>query len=460
MKNIQLHILFIFFGVFFGNSSVSIAQEKQQDSLAIAKQEVNQDNLGNVTDKFQEYFFQALAQRGIENYEKAVTALLQCEELKPNNSAVFYELGKNYKDLEEYTKAEDYLYKALDEKQGNQDILTELYDVYYLTQNYPEAIKIAKQLSKFNIDYYEDIANLYVRTQQYSEALKALDYIDSREGKSEYRDALRAKIFSETEDASLEENYLKEELAKYPNDTDSYLALMYFYAKQNQLEKTYQVAEQLLEVYPNAQEAHYALYKKYLANYEDDKAVNSMKTVLKGDLNETMKKEVVKDFMQLVKEKPKYEQDLMQTLDSELGEDGETNKQMASFYVGKDNKKAILRLQAALQENPTDFTTAKDLMLLYIEEKMPSKAILLAEEFMATYPSQPILYLVTGVANNTLENFNKAEENLSMGLDYLIDNPKMESDFYQQLSIAYQGLGNDKEAKKFQQKFENIQKTL
>ena len=133
---------------------------------------------------------------------------------------------------------------------------------------------------------------------------------------------------------------------------------------------------------------------------------------------------------------------------------------MASFYLGKDNKKAILNLQAALKENPTDFATAKDLMLLYVEEKMPSKAILLAEEFMATYPSQPILYLVTGVANNTLENFNEAEENLLMGLDYLIDNPKMESDFYQQLSIAYQALGNDKEAKRFQQKFENIQKTL
>ena len=153
MKKIQLHILLISFGIFFGTSFVSIAQEKQQDSLAIAKQEVNQDNLGNVTDKFQEYFFRALAQRGIENYEKAVKALLQCEELKPNNTAVFYELGKNYKDLEEYTKAENYLYKALDEKQGNQDILTELYDVYYLTQNYTEAIKIAKQLSKFNIDY-------------------------------------------------------------------------------------------------------------------------------------------------------------------------------------------------------------------------------------------------------------------------------------------------------------------
>jgi len=79
---------------------------------------------------------------------------------------------------------------------------------------------------------------------------------------------------------------------------------------------------------------------------------------------------------------------------------------------------------------------------------------------MASYPSQPILYLVTGVANNTLGNFGKAEENLLMGVDFLIDNPQMESDFYQQLAIAYQGLGKPKEAEKFQQKFEQLKKTL
>jgi len=45
-----------------------------QDTLS-QQVEVN-DDLGDVTDEFQEYFFEALKQRGIENYEKASTSKL------------------------------------------------------------------------------------------------------------------------------------------------------------------------------------------------------------------------------------------------------------------------------------------------------------------------------------------------------------------------------------------------
>ena len=78
MKFFRSHILFFSFVIYFGSN---FCAQAQTDSLAIAKQEINQDNLGNVTDKFQEYFFQALSQRGIENYEKAISALKKCAEI-------------------------------------------------------------------------------------------------------------------------------------------------------------------------------------------------------------------------------------------------------------------------------------------------------------------------------------------------------------------------------------------
>lgn len=457
MVNKNLHSLFLFFGFFFGTVAGSIAQNNNTDSLAIAKQEVNRDNLGNVNDVFQENFFQALAQRGIENYDKAVLALQKCQDLQPSNSAVLFELGKNYKSLEEFTNAEKYLLKALSNKKENKDILTELYDVYYLTQNYPKAIEIAAKLSKYNIDYYEDLANLYVRTQNYNKALQALDYIDAEDGQSDYRDALRAKIFNENPDKSLEEEYLENKLTQAPTEIDSYLALIYFYANQQESKKMYQVTEDLLKVYPNSKEAHYSLYKKYLAENNTEAAVNSIQIVLESDINTSLKKEVISDFVQLVNKNPAYEEQLIKTLDKQL-EKGKNNSELANFYKGKDNTKAIANLEAVLKEKPTDFTAAKDLMLLYLDEKQPQKTIDLAEEFMAIYPSQPLIYLVTGVAENTLENYKEAEEMLLMGLDFLIDNPQMESDFYKQLSVAYQGLGNASEAEKFIKKLDQLKK--
>ena len=62
------------------------------------------------------------------------------------------------------------------------------------------------------------------------------------------------------------------------------------------------------------------------------------------------------------------------------------------------------------------------------------------------------MYLVNGVANNNLEEHKKAIDNLEMGLDFLIDNPNMEADFYSQLSIAYKALNNISKSETFAKK--------
>ena len=56
------------------------------------------------------------------------------------------------------------------------------------------------------------------------------------------------------------------------------------------------------------------------------------------------------------------------------------------------------------------------------------------------------------VQNNELKNIDQAIEILETGLDYLFDDPKMEYDFYQQLTIAYTLKGNTKKAKLYHKK--------
>jgi len=81
----------------------SYAQDK--DNLS---KEINVDNLGDNTDEFQETFFKAIAQRAVENPQKAIEELERCLKLQPKNTAVYYELAKNYIDLEAYDKAETF----------------------------------------------------------------------------------------------------------------------------------------------------------------------------------------------------------------------------------------------------------------------------------------------------------------------------------------------------------------
>ena len=47
------------------------------------------------TDKFQDYFYESLLQKGIQNYDKAITALEQCLKIKSDDATTYFELGKN-----------------------------------------------------------------------------------------------------------------------------------------------------------------------------------------------------------------------------------------------------------------------------------------------------------------------------------------------------------------------------
>ena len=154
------------------------------------------DDLGNVEDKYQEYFFEALKQKGIENYDRAITALLECIELDNSEPAVYFELGKNYVKLKNFGAAEDALKKAISKDPDNEWYLDELYGVYYQMNDFDKALKTVKQLVKYHPDYKEDLASLYFRNGKYKLALRVLDEMDAEFGVSKSRDILRNRIYN------------------------------------------------------------------------------------------------------------------------------------------------------------------------------------------------------------------------------------------------------------------------
>ena len=78
-----------------------------------AQQDINVDDLGNVSNTFKEQFFEALKQKGIENYDRAIQALQRCLAQEPKNAVIHFELGKNYNALKQYDAAEESLKEAI-----------------------------------------------------------------------------------------------------------------------------------------------------------------------------------------------------------------------------------------------------------------------------------------------------------------------------------------------------------
>ena len=113
--------------------------------------------------------------------------------------------------------------------------------------------------------------------------------------------------------------------------------------------------------------------------------------------------------------------------------------------------------EEALAKEVDNFQILRNVLLLYIDLKQFDIALEKSDDALEKYPSQPIFYLINGVALNGLNQPKKAAEILESGLDYIIENPKMEADFYNQLSKAYTLLNNTAKAKTFSDKAKQLQ---
>lgn len=413
------------------------------------------DDLGEAEDKFQELFFEALKQKGVENYDKAAEALLQCIEIDKKPAVLYFELGKSYIKLKNFGAAEDALKTAVSKAPDNEWYLDELYGYYISQKELNKALKTVKQLVKYHPDYKEDLANLYVKMKKYDEALELLDELDASFGISVARDRLRNGVYKATGRAKDQIENLESRVDKNPKNEANYLGLIYRYSEQNEKEKAFETAKELLKVKPNSQLVHLALYKFYLDKNNAEEAIKSMKIVVQSDaIKPNAKLKVLSDFVNFVKLNPKYDTDLIEAttlLDGQT--DAKTLSDLADYYLHKNDKvKALETFQKALKADSDNFTLLKHVLLLHLDLKQYDAAQVKSDAAILKYPAQPLCYLINGTALNALQNPKKAISSLESGLDWVIENPTMEADFYLQLAKANALLNNTVKAKTFTDK--------
>jgi tetratricopeptide (TPR) repeat protein len=418
------------------------------------------DDLGDFEDEFQELFYEALKQKGIENYDRSVEALLKCIELDGDVPVLYFELGKNYNKLKNFGDAEKALKKAVSLEPDNEWYLDELYDYYASQNDYDNALKTVKQLVKYHPDYKEDLATLYARTEKYDEALELLDELDATLGISVSRDVLRNRIYEATGRKKEQIENLEARVENNPSKESNYLALIFRYSENNEKDKAFETAKELLNINPKSQLVHLALYKFYLDDNDAEKAIESMKIVVKSQqIKPEAKLKVLSDFIEFVKENPEYEADLIEATNLVSDDDNEKSlTELGHYYLSQNNKeKALEYFKKALKQDTDNFAILRNVMLLQIDLKRFDEAAENSTKALEKYPSQPIFYLINGVASNELNKPNSAIESLEIGLDYVIDDNKMEADFYNQMSKAYTLLNNTVKAKTFSDRAKQIQ---
>lgn len=400
------------------------------------------------TDKFQDYFYEALKQKGIQNYDKAITALEQCLKIKPDDATVYSELGKNYLALKDYKNAYSSFEHATQIDPKNKWFWIGMYDVSYETKDYNQGIIILNKLISFDEQFKNDLISLYMVTKQLDKALDLINELNDTFGKSERRDFYKTQILSEGKYQNAEISNLITQINKDPEEESNYIALINLYSKNNEDEKAFETARKLEIKIPKSEWAQVSLFKNYLDKNEAQKAINAMNIVLVSTkIDSKIKHRILNEFLIYVDKNPQYSPDLEKAI-AYFDNDKEVDvaKEIGKYYHNKKQwEKAIKYYEQALKNNTAnDIETNLLLLQAYAETKQFELVAKKAMTMIEIFPTQPQFYYYSGLANNQLQQFKKAKDMLEMGFDYLVDDRPLEINFNIQLGEAYNGLGDYK----------------
>ncbi len=166
-KNIKLSLLPLIF-ILFSFSSFS------QDSIPEAKDLTEEKEL-----KFQQFFFKALSQKSIGNYQKAIENLESCNQILANDASVFFEFSKNYFHLNHTLLAKEYIRRALDKEPNNVWMQKHLVKIYSKTRNYKEAILVQQKLVAKYPKERSLLVRLYLQNREYKKAVSVMNDMEA-----------------------------------------------------------------------------------------------------------------------------------------------------------------------------------------------------------------------------------------------------------------------------------------
>ena len=194
-----------------------------QDSLSVAIDFTEEKEL-----KFQQFFFTALSQKSIGNYQKAIENLESCNQILPNNKSVFFEFSKNYLYLNNTLLAKEYINRAIIQDSKNIWMQKHLVKVFEKENNFFEAIKIQQKIIVLNPKENKNLVLLYLKNRDYK---KALSFIKTLE-----KDNLLSSDLKKIKERLEKTNYSETQKVKVSKDI----------YKRFETEKTYTLLKQIL----------------------------------------------------------------------------------------------------------------------------------------------------------------------------------------------------------------------
>ena len=249
---------------FFLVPLILLAQEEESAELY----------LDDYTDEFQEVFFEALKQKGIENYDKSINLFLDCKRLEPENTVVDYELAKVYLLEKNFISALEYSLESIISEPENYWYLNTLLDI--LQAQGRSVSELEDRIPYSNETLKENLALLYYKRSNYESALAILkelkDASFADKLSSKIKDSLE-QVTQSTNDTPTPDKVADDPLSIYKLQLENLLTDQKFVEME-------ELASEALEMFPSQPYFYYMLGKSYLKNNKAREATRVLESAL------------------------------------------------------------------------------------------------------------------------------------------------------------------------------------
>ena len=410
--------------------------------------------------KFDAHFFEAQRYKQIERYDEAIANFMACYKLDPKNPSVAFELGKLLYKSGRQEEGLRFLEEAHVLEPSNQWMSVELANVYQVSGKTKEAAEILESLCQNypdNLSYKYDLAQLYFAQKKYKACINTLDEIEVVTGVNAELTNQKKDIYLLLNDVEGAQREMQRLVATFPANLDYRGALARFYLANDASDKAISEYREMIAMAPNDPRAHLDLANVYRQLNQYDSSYHHLQVAMASPvLDIDAKVQVLYSFYQAGERDSvmrKMGHELMQLSVEATPKEPKLYALRADYYL-RDNQFLPARndLRRATRLGANQLQIWSQILLLDARLALNDSLAADGEVCVDLYPNQPLGYLMAGSGNALIGNENKAIDFLEAGLDYVIDNPELEEQFYISLADAYHRLEKHRESDSYFEK--------
>ena len=398
--------------------------------------------------QFDKHFFEAQNHKLIQDYEEATKNFESCLKIDSKSGVVNFELAGLYFIENRYSDAIEKIEVAI-----AQDSLNEWYRLRYIeilnVLGRKDELIIQReflvQAFPNRLDFKLQLGQEYLENMQYQKCIDILTDAERLEGITLDKSIEKRDIYlmiGETDKARIEVEKLS---AAFPKNIEYLGVLATFYGEHGPAEKTESTYLKIIELAPEDPRAHLNLASYYRSIDDNEKSVYHLKLALVNpNLDVDPKVRVMMSFYDIGSRNASMNVLSYELLDSMVlahPKDPKVYALKADFLMRDGQKEsAQINLKKAIDLGATQREILDQLIVLDLELQDYEALEMHSEMAIELYPNQPFGYLMNGIANNNLKNYETATEILEMGQIYVINNPRLKEQFYLVLADGYHNL--------------------